>query len=129
MLTSTTSAGTEFTIDHQNSAGIMGSDYIEQHGGAFRFQMTYIGKDGTESARSTVLKVTVSPLPQVKAASSAAPHQGEQTTTPASLSHSNSTAPATLHHTSTPPDASEKTGHATTASAATAHSSKSVHTP
>lgn len=63
MLTSTTTAGTEFTLDHLNTAGIIGSDYIEQHGGAFRFQMTYISKDGTESARSSILNVSVPPLP------------------------------------------------------------------
>jgi hypothetical protein len=54
----------QFTIDHSSSAGIMGSDYIEQHGEQFRFQLSYIwSTNHEESPRTDILKVPVAALP------------------------------------------------------------------
>ena len=89
--------------------------------------MTYIAKDGTESARSSVLKVTVSPLPQVKAANSGGQRQGEKSPATGTSSHSNSTGAVTLSHTNTTLN-SEKTGHASTTSTGGTNSSKAGHT-
>lgn len=67
VLTSSTNANNEFTLDHQTSAGIMGSDYLEQHGGNFRFQLSYISSvNGAESPRTPVLKVPVAAMKSQK---------------------------------------------------------------
>jgi len=60
LLTATKTGKPLFNLDHQTSAGIMGSDYLEQHGGSFRFQLSFVDKtDNTESPRTSVLKVDV----------------------------------------------------------------------
>ena len=59
ILSATTRANTEFTVDHQSSAGIMGSEFLQQHGGVFRFQVSFVHTDGVEGERSSILRVTV----------------------------------------------------------------------
>jgi hypothetical protein len=49
-----------FTVDHTSSGGVLGSEYVLQNGGTFRFRIGYVSNTtGKQSALSQFIKVQV----------------------------------------------------------------------
>jgi len=42
VLAASTNRTTSFKVDHKNSGGILGSEYVQVHGGVFKFRVGYI---------------------------------------------------------------------------------------
>lgn len=59
-LVASTDGQATFVVDYNNSGGILGSEAVQQNGGAFKFRVSYISStSGKESEISDPLTVTV----------------------------------------------------------------------